>query len=208
MNKALIVVDVQNSFMTGGDLITGLGGLCPLLPPPEHILPYINNAMANGGYSKVVLTQDFHPENHCSFAKNLGVQVLQQGTTQAGRTQIGWPVHCVKGTKDADFHPGLYTRFADLIIRKGTSAEFDSYSAFEDDNNRTTGLSDYLHGLKIDNVDIVGIATDYCVKYTALDARKYGFNVNILLQGCSGVHPNTLGIAITEMQKAGCILLD
>jgi nicotinamidase/pyrazinamidase len=200
-HTALIVVDVQRDFMTGGALAVPLPG--EALPAAEAILPVINDLMANGGYARVVLTQDFHPAGHCSFAENLGVPVLTVAKTQAGRDQVAWPAHCVKGTTGADFHPGLYARFADLVIRKGVRNEFDSYSGFADDGGDATGLAGYLKANGIDAVDVVGIATDYCVKATAIDAAKAGFATRVLPRACAGVAKATIDSALVDMAKAG-----
>jgi nicotinamidase/pyrazinamidase len=202
---ALVVVDVQRDFMTGGALAVPLPAQG--LPAAEMILPVINDLMANGRYARVVLTQDFHPENHCSFATVLGVPVLATAKTPAGREQVAWPEHCVKGTPGADFHPGLYTKFADLVIRKGVRAEFDSYSGFADDGGDLTGLAGYLQVNGISAVDVVGIAIDYCVKATALDAAKVGFATRVLLPGCAGVAKATIETAIAEMKRAGVAIV-
>lgn len=197
----LIVVDVQRDFMTGGALAVPLPGQA--LPAAETILPPINELMANGDYARIVLTQDFHPDEHCSFADNLGVPVYTVAKTKAGRDQVAWPVHCVEGTPGAEFHPGLYTRFADLIIRKGVRTEFDSYSGFADDGGGLTGLAGYLKANGIEAVDVVGIATDYCVKATAIDAVKAGFRTRVLTNACAGVAKDTITAALAEMAKAG-----
>ena len=201
VTNALIVVDVQRGFMTGGNLATPLAG--EALPAPEVILPVLNRLMAGGDYLRVVLTQDFHPANHCSFADNLGVPAYTLGTTEAGRPQMAWPVHCVGGTSDADFHPGLYTRYADVVIRKGTRPDYDSYSGLADDGGAPTGLGGYLKENGITDVDVVGIATDYCVKATALDALRAGFRVRVLLEACAGVAVTTINAALHEMEAAG-----
>ena len=202
---ALIVVDVQRDFMTGGALAVPLPGQD--LPAAETILPPINDLMANGGYARVVLTQDFHPEIHCSFAAVLGAPLFAMAKTKAGRDQVAWPVHCVQGTDGADFHPGLYTRFADLIIRKGVRAEFDSYSGFADDGGGLTGLAGYLKANGIEAVDVVGIATDYCVKATAIDAVKAGFLTRVLTHPCAGVAKDTIAAALADMAKAGVTIV-
>jgi nicotinamidase/pyrazinamidase len=198
---ALVVVDVQRDFMTGGALAVPLAG--EALPAAEGILPFVNGRMANGGYARVVLTQDHHPAGHCSFASVLGVPVLATTRTPAGRDQVAWPVHCVQGTVGADFHPGLYTRYAHAIIRKGTDPAFDSYSGFADDGGADTGLAGYLRASDIEAVDVVGIATDYCVRATALGALANGFATRVLLRGCAGVAATTIAAAIAEMRAAG-----
>jgi nicotinamidase/pyrazinamidase len=199
--KALVVVDVQRDFMTGGALAVPLPG--EGLPAPEGILPVINELMALGGYDRIVLTQDFHPAEHCSFAPNLGVPAFKHTKTPAGRDQVAWPVHCVEGTFGAEFHPGLYTRFAHAVIRKGTHRDFDSYSGFADDGGAVTGLAGYLHANAIEEVDVVGIATDFCVRATAIGACNAGFRTRVLLIGCAGVAAQTIKDAIAEMVAAG-----
>lgn len=199
--KALVVVDVQRDFMTGGALAVPLPG--EGLPPPEGILPVINELMALGGYTRIVLTQDYHPADHCSFAPNLGVPMFKHTKTPAGRNQVAWPIHCVEGTSGAEFHPGLYTRFAHAIIRKGTDRDFDSYSGFADDGGAVTGLAGYLHANAIEDVDVVGIATDFCVRATAIGAARAGFHTRVLLIGCAGVAAQTIKDAIAEMVAAG-----
>jgi nicotinamidase/pyrazinamidase len=201
---ALIVVDVQCDFMTGGALAVPLPGQG--LPAAESILPPINHLMANGSYTRVILTQDYHPEGHCSFAKNLGVPELSLTKTPAGRDQVAWPVHCVRGSAGAEFHPGLYTSFADLILRKGVCAAFDSYSGFTDDGGSGTGLVGYLTANGISDVDVVGIATDYCVKSTAIDAVTAGFRTRILVDACAGVARPTIAAALAQLREAGVTL--
>lgn len=201
LRRALIVVDVQHDFMTGGALAVPLAG--EDLPLPERILPVINDLMANGGYDRIALTQDFHPTDHCSFAINLGVPPFTMARTRVGREQLAWPVHCVAGTKGAEFHAGLYTRFADAVIRKGRNPEYDSYSGFADQGGAATGLTGYLRATTIRQVDVVGIATDYCVKATALAARQEGFETRVLLRACAGVTLTTIDAAVAEMRAAG-----
>jgi nicotinamidase/pyrazinamidase len=203
---ALIIVDVQRGFMTGGNLATPLANQG--LPAPETILPFINHLMTEGRYGKVVLTQDFHPENHCSFAINLGVNPFAETTTKKGRPQMAWPIHCVAGTPDAEFHQDLKTQFADVVIRKGTNPEFDSYSGFMDDGGEVTGLAGYLKAHSITHVDVVGIATEYCVKATAIDALKAGFHTTVLLEGSGGVTKDGITAAITELRAAGVQVID
>lgn len=199
--RALVVVDVQRDFMTGGALAVPLPG--EKLPPAEDILPVINRLMAEGGYARIALTQDFHPPDHCSFAPNLGVKPFERARTPAGREQVAWPVHCVRGTPGAEFHSALHTDHADVIIRKGTNPSFDSYSGFEDDGGAVTGLAGYLHAHGIEEVDVVGIATDVCVRATALGARANGFRTRVLLAGCAGTAPAAIAAAIDEMRAAG-----
>jgi nicotinamidase/pyrazinamidase len=198
---ALIVVDVQRDFMTGGALAVPLAG--ENLPAPEGILSRINDLLANGGYARVVLTQDFHPVGHCSFASTLRVPLYSLGKTAAGREQVAWPDHCVAGTAGAEFHPELQTRYANAIIRKGVNPAFDSYSGFADDGGAQTGLAGYLRSAGITTVDVVGIATDFCVKATALHANENGFKTRVLLPACAGVAAKSIAAAIAELRAAG-----
>lgn len=154
---ALLVIDVQNDFMEGG----ALG-----IPGASQILPFINQRMASGDYAVVVATQDMHPTHHCSFST--------------------WPVHCVEGTTGAEFHPDLARDQIDVIWRKGRKAEVDSYGAFFDNAGLSTHLADLLRAHAVERVDVVGLATDYCVGTTALQAGGL-FPTRVLLQGCRGV---------------------
>jgi nicotinamidase/pyrazinamidase len=203
--QALIVVDVQRDFMTGGALAVPLPG--QNLPAPEAIIPTINELMERGGYARVVLTQDYHPADHCSFAINLGAPLFATAKTAAGRDQVAWPVHCVKGSEGAEFHPGLNSRCADAIIRKGVCAGYDSYSGFADDGGANTGLAGYLQANGIQAVDIVGIATDYCVKATAVDAAKAGFRTRVLTAACAGVAKDTIEAALQTMAESGVTIV-
>ncbi len=167
---ALIVVDVQNGFTPGGQLAVANA---------DQIIPNINRLA--DFFDHIVLTQDWHPENHISFAKNHpGKQPFESIQLDYG-PQVLWPEHCVQGTVDADFHPDLHLPSAQLIIRKGYHAEIDSYSAFMEADHRTsTGLAGYLQARGIDQVFIVGIATDFCVAWSAIDACKLGFDCYVI----------------------------
>lgn len=167
---ALIVVDVQNGFTPGGQLAVANA---------DQIIPNINRLA--DFFDHIVLTQDWHPENHISFAKNHpGKQPFESIQLDYG-PQVLWPEHCVQGTVDADFHPDLHLPTAQLIIRKGYHAEIDSYSAFMEADHRTsTGLAGYLQARGIDQVFIVGIATDFCVAWSAIDACKLGFDCYVI----------------------------
>jgi len=182
-NSALIVVDLQNDFCPGGALA---------VPGGDEILPAANALLERMPIS--VLTQDWHPLDHVSFASSGGL----------------WPDHCVAGSKGADFHPALRTEFARLILRKGTRRELDSYSAFfENDGVTSTGLSAWLSALGVTSIVLLGLAADYCVKATALDARSLGFGVNLVIEGTKGVEaaPGDTSKAIETMKVAGCRLL-
>ncbi|NNP73723.1 nicotinamidase [Acinetobacter defluvii] len=169
-NSVLIVVDVQNGFTSGGNLAVANA---------EQIIPLINQLILK--FKNVVLTQDWHPHNHISFAEN-HVKKKAYDTIQVDYgTQVLWPSHCVQGTQDADFHPDLEITTAQLIIRKGVDSQIDSYSAFmEADRKTTTGLAGYLKERGIDTVYIVGIATDFCVAWSAIDAAKLGFETYVI----------------------------
>ncbi len=169
-NSVLIVVDVQNGFTTGGNLAVANA---------EQIIPLINQLILK--FKNVVLTQDWHPHNHISFAEN-HVNKKAYDTIQVDYgTQVLWPSHCVQGTQDADFHPDLDITTAQLIIRKGVDSQIDSYSAFmEADGKTTTGLAGYLKERGIETVYIVGIATDFCVAWSAIDAAKLGFDTYVI----------------------------
>ncbi|WP_104470563.1 bifunctional nicotinamidase/pyrazinamidase [Acinetobacter indicus] len=174
---ALIVVDVQNGFTPGGNLAVA---------DADQIIPIINQL--GQVFDNIVLTQDWHPQNHISFADNHpGKQPYEVVTLEYGE-QVLWPAHCVQGTADAELHPALDLPQAQLIIRKGFHAQIDSYSAFmEADRKTTTGLAGYLKARGIDTVFITGIATDFCVTWTAIDACKLGFNTFVIADASKGI---------------------
>ncbi|WP_160240828.1 bifunctional nicotinamidase/pyrazinamidase [Acinetobacter indicus] len=174
---ALIVVDVQNGFTPGGNLAVA---------DADQIIPIINQL--GQVFDNIVLTQDWHPQNHISFADNHpGKQPYEVVTLEYGE-QVLWPAHCVQGTADAELHPALDLPQAQLIIRKGFHAQIDSYSAFmEADQKTTTGLAGYLKARGIDTMFITGIATDFCVAWTAIDACKLGFNTFVIADASKGI---------------------
>ena len=176
-NSALIIVDVQNGFTSGGNLE---------VKEAERIIPTINQLAQY--FDNIVLTQDWHPANHISFAENHPDRQAYDTIKLDYGLQVLWPSHCVQGTHDADFHPELVTSKAQLIIRKGVHSDIDSYSAFmEADRKTTTGLAGYLKERGIDTVFIVGIATDFCVAWSAMDAAKLGFNVYVISDATKGI---------------------
>lgn len=198
MESALIAVDIQNDFCPGGVLA---------VPDGDKIIPAVNQLLS--AYPISVLTQDWHPRNHCSFAsaKSLPPFTLD---ASAEPPNMLWPDHCVAGTKGADFHPELQSWKARFIIRKGTRKELDSYSAFfENDGVTPTGLSGLLSSLGIQSVLVCGLATDYCVKATALDARRVGFKVVIVEDAIKGIdaNPGDIDKAKKQMRDAGCIFV-
>lgn len=197
--EALIVIDVQNDFCPGGALAVAEG---------DEIIPRINMLM--GQFATVVLTQDWHPANHASFAANHPGAEAFSLIEMAYGPQVLWPVHCVKGTAGAAFHPALATDPAQMVIRKGFRAGIDSYSAFfENDRTTATGLEGYLRNRGVTGVTLVGLATDYCVAYSALDAARLGFEATVLMGACRAIDLNgSLAEARAQMQTAGVMLLD
>ncbi len=176
-SEALIVIDVQNDFCPGGALAVAEG---------DVIIPRINALM--GAFQTVVLTQDWHPADHSSFAANHpGAQAFSQVQMAYGMQTL-WPVHCVQGTRGAEFHADLHSDMAHLVIRKGFRAAIDSYSAlFENDRTTPTGLSGYLRERGIARLTFVGLATDYCVAFSALDAAAAGFDATVLEGACRAI---------------------
>jgi len=192
--KALLIVDVQNDFCPGGALA---------VPDGDAVIPAINRIFSR--FDKVVATQDWHPENHMSFAaqhKLKEYEVIRLKDIE----QVLWPIHCVAGTWGAEFHKDLDTRPVDLIIRKGSNPEIDSYSAFlENDKKTMTGLHYYLKGLEIDKLYLCGLATDYCVYFSAIDARNLGFDVYVIIDATRGIDVPRGGIekAVRHMKERG-----
>lgn len=180
LNSALIVVDVQNGFCPGGNLAVA---------DADKIIPCIN--ALGRVFQNIVITQDWHPATHVSFAANhAGKQDYEQIQLSYGE-QVLWPVHCVQGTLDAELHPDLDLPTAQLIIRKGFHEQIDSYSAFmEADRKTTTGLAAYLKAREIDTVYIVGIATDFCVAWTAIDACELGFSTYVIEDATKAIDLN------------------
>lgn len=195
MKKALIIIDVQQDFCKGGALE---------VPDAEYIIPYINHLMENHFFDEIIFTQDFHPPHHQSFAsqhsKNIGDLIDLHGIPQ-----VLWPDHCVQGTSGADFHPELALKYTH-IIKKGMNPEVDSYSAFYDNQKMTdTGLANYLKSKNIHLLEIVGLALDYCVKYTCLDALAEGFAVSLHFKGTKAVNirPHDAKDTIWELLEKG-----
>ena len=194
---ALIVVDVQNDFCPGGALAVAGG---------DQIVAQINNVMAD--YDAVILTQDWHPAGHSSFASSHEAEVFSNIAMPYG-PQVLWPDHCVQGSFGAAFHKDLVTDRADLILRKGYRPGIDSYSAFfENDRSTATGLEGYLKSRGILNVTLVGLATDYCVAYSALDAARLGFAVSVDTGLCRAIDMDgSLDQARRDMAAAKVSLL-
>lgn len=193
-NEALIVVDIQNDFCPGGALAVAGG---------DQIIPRVNAMM--GSFAAVVLTQDWHPAGHSSFAStHPGAAPFSQIEVSYG-PQTLWPDHCVQGSAGAAFHPDLRTDPAQLTLRKGFRAAIDSYSAFFENDRRTpTGLHGYLTARGITGVTLVGLATDYCVAYSALDAARLGYAVTVELAACRAIDlGGSLTAALAQMRAAG-----
>ena len=193
-NAALIVVDAQYGFMPGGGLpVAG----------SDAIVPVVNRIAAR--FANVVLTQDWHPRDHVSFAANHpGRQPFETIALPYGE-QVLWPTHCVQGTRDAALHEGLRVDHAQLIIRKGFRREIDSYSAFvEADRQTSTGLAAWLRARGITRLWLCGLATDYCVAWSALDARAAGFEVAVIEDACRAIDlDGSLARAWADMAAAG-----
>ena len=191
---ALLVIDVQNCFIPGGSLAVKEGDL---------IVPLINRIAKS--FSNVVLTQDWHTADHVSFAsQHPGKKPFETIKLDYG-TQVLWPDHCVQGTEGAQIHSGIDIPQAQVVIRKGYHRDVDSYSAFlEADRKTETGLAGYLKGRKIKQVFVCGLATDYCVAWSALDARKFGFQASVIEDACRGIDINgSVAAAWKDMTAAG-----
>lgn len=196
--KVLIVVDVQNDFLPGGALE---------IPKSDSILPLVNNLILR--FDHVILTQDWHSKGHCSFASSYPGKSPYDTVTLDYGPQMLWPDHCVEGTYGAEFHPSLRTDKAKLILRKGYNQKIDSYSAFfENDQKTPTGLHAYLREHGFTKLTICGLATDFCVGFSALQAVKSNFKVAIPLNACAGIDLNgSLNTMLKAMNESGVELL-
>lgn len=196
--KALILVDLQNDFMPTGALP---------VPEGDKIIPTVNTLQKH--FDLIVATQDWHPVNHGSFASNHPDHKPGDRIDLDGLPQILWPHHCVQNTKGAEFVADLDTSRITKIFQKGTDPLIDSYSGFFDNAHRkATGMGEYLKQQKVTEVYIVGVATDYCVKFTALDACQLDFKTTVIADACRGVNlkPDDSKRALAEMQKAGVVI--
>lgn len=195
---ALIVVDMQNDFCPGGAL--GVKG-------GDEILPLLNATINESEH--VILTQDWHPKGHSSFASSHPGKEPYQSITMPYGEQTLWPDHCVQGTTGADFHPQLNLTRAQLVIRKGFRHGIDSYSTFfENDHETPTGLAGYLRERNIGAITLAGLATDFCVAFSALDAVELGFNTRVRLDLCRGIDVNgSLALMLDKMRQAGVELI-
>ncbi len=200
--KALLLIDIQNGFCPGGNLPVTDG---------DKIVPIANALIENGGYDLIVASQDWHPANHGSFAsQHPGKQPFEMGEL-SGKPQVMWPDHCVQETPDANFHPDLNTQAFDHVQQKGENPAVDSYSAFRDnDQSATTGLADYLNRQGVTVLDICGLATDYCVSFSALDARDMlpDVKVRFIEDASRGIDPEGIKAAIAAMRAKGIAVVN
>lgn len=200
--KALLLIDIQNGFCPGGNL--------PVIDG-DKVVPIANALIENGGYDLIVATQDWHPANHGSFAsQHPGTQPFEMGEL-SGKAQVMWPDHCVQGTTDAEFHPDLNIQAFDFIQQKGENPAVDSYSAFRDNDKwATTGLADYLSRQGVTVLDICGLATDYCVSFSALDARDMlpDVKVRFIEDASRGIDPEGIKAAIAAMRAKGVAVVN
>jgi nicotinamidase/pyrazinamidase len=193
-NSALIVIDLQNDFCPGGALAVSGG---------DEIVPLVNRLA--GSFDHVILTQDWHPAGHSSFASSHAGKAPFASIQMPYGAQTLWPDHCVQGTRGAEFHKDLRWTKAELVVRKGFRKAVDSYSAFfENDRKTPTGLAGCLRERGLTNLTLVGLATDYCVAYSALDAARLGFRTAVLVDACRAIDlQGSLAEAEKQMRAAG-----
>lgn len=200
--NVFILVDIQNDFLPGGALA---------VPRGDRVIPIANQWMGKRGFfDQVIATQDWHPQNHKSFASNHVGKSPGEVIDLNGIQQVLWPDHCVQGTKGAELSELLDRSKIDRIFQKGKNPDVDSYSGFFDnDHKSSTGLGEYLKKLGANHVYIMGLATDYCVKFSVLDCLKLGFKTSLIESGCAGIdlNPGDIKRAINEMRAAGAEIL-
>jgi nicotinamidase/pyrazinamidase len=192
--EGLLIVDVQNDFCPGGALA---------VPGGDEIVPVVNKLAA--GFPHVILTQDWHPAGHASFASSHpGKKPFDTIEVSFGQQTL-WPDHCVQGTQGAAFHPRLDVPHAELVLRKGYRRAIDSYSAFRENDRRTpTGLAGYLRERGLERITVCGLATDFCVFYSAVDGREAGFEVSVVTSACRGIDMDgSIARAMRSMSEAG-----
>jgi nicotinamidase/pyrazinamidase len=197
---ALLVVDIQNDFLPGGALA---------VPDGDQVIPIANRLV--GFFSLILATQDWHPANHGSFAANHLNRHPGEVINLNGIMQVLWPVHCVQGSSGAAFSAQLRTERFSKVFRKGIDPGIDSYSGFFDNGKRrSTGLAEYLRDRRVNQLFICGLATDYCVKFSALDAVDSGVRTHVIEDACRGVelNPGDSAAAIAEMRKAGVSIVE
>lgn len=198
-NQAFVIIDVQNDFCPGGALAVGNG---------DEVVPVINRLGKH--FETRLITQDWHPADHRSFASNHDGGEAFSVVEMPYGPQVLWPDHCIQGSPGAAFHKDLETDSADLIIRKGFRPEIDSYSAFfENDHSTPTGLSGYLRERGIDEVLLAGLATDFCVRFSAMDAAKLGLKVTVIEDACRAIDlDGSLAVAMQDMADHGVIIAE
>jgi nicotinamidase/pyrazinamidase len=199
MKGVLIIVDLQNDFLPGGALP---------VPHGDEVIRVANELQKR--FELVLATKDWHPPDHGSFAANHPGKKPGDRIILDGIEQILWPMHCVQNTHGAEFAPLFDTSRIAHVFHKGTEPQIDSYSTFFDNaNRRHTGLAHYLEKRGIKNIYLMGLALDYCVKYSTLDARELGLNTHVIVDGCRGIELDTGDIdrALDEMKRAGAVLL-
>jgi nicotinamidase/pyrazinamidase len=196
--EALVVIDLQNDFCPGGTLAVEGG---------DEIVPLVNDLIRNAEH--VILTQDWHPASHSSFASSHPDKKPFESMTMPYGEQTLWPDHCIQGSLGSDFHSGLAWTKAELVIRKGFRPPIDSYSAFFENDHRTpTGLAGYLRERGIVAITLAGLATDFCVAYSALDAVRQGFAATVRLDACRGIDlDGSLDTMLGQMRAAGVTLV-
>jgi nicotinamidase/pyrazinamidase len=197
--NALIIVDLQNDFLPGGALA---------VPHGSEVIPIANDLQRR--FELVLATKDWHPSDHGSFAANHPGKKPGERIILDRIEQILWPVHCVQNTHGAEFAPAFDTSRIAHVFHKGTERNIDSYSTFFDNaHRRHTGLAHFLGKRRIKDIYLMGLALDYCVKYSALDARQLGLNTHVIVDGCRGIElePSDIGRALDEMKRAGAVLL-
>ncbi|MGM0548133.1 MAG: bifunctional nicotinamidase/pyrazinamidase [Bacillota bacterium] len=194
MNKALIAVDLQNDFYENGNLG---------VKEASKINQTVNRYLAAKEYKLIVASQDWHPESHLSFAVNHNQKPYTPYNEQKGLGPLLWPKHCVQNSEGAEFQADIETKYFDYILRKGSLKKVDSYSAFYDNDGSDLGLAGLLKSLAVKEVDILGLAFDYCVKFTALDSIKNGFKTNIILKATKAVNKENVAEVKAELKEAG-----
>lgn len=195
--KTLVLVDIQNDFLKGGSLA---------VPEGEKIIKPINKIIKQ--YDLVIATKDWHPKNHISFASNHSDKKIGDIINVNGVDQVLWPDHCIQNSYGSDFPEQLDISKLAKVVYKGSDANIDSYSGFFDNGHfRSTGLSDYLKSKDVYKIDYVGLATDYCLKYTAIDSVSEGFKTRVLINCIKGIEEKGCELALNEMKSKGVELI-
>lgn len=198
MSRALLVIDVQNDFCPGGALA---------VPEGDAVIPLINKMLSD--FDVRVFTQDWHPADHSSFASQHSGKAPMEAVEMPYGPQILWPDHCIQGSQGAAFHPALNTNPADMIVRKGFRREVDSYSGFfENDRTTPTGLDGYLRSRGVTDITLVGLAFDFCVNYSAVDAARLGYSVTVAEAACRSIDvAGSHAAAVEALHEAGASLV-